>query len=412
MEISLSNIICIFTVPIVAMTIVYLISPSFIKKSLNNEPGRYSKIEPLRGIAASMVAIGHSFFSYNLTYHGSWSPLNTKIAPITEPAVNLMFSIGNVGVMLFFMITGFLFIDKAIKSDGKVNFKRFYIGRFFRIVPAYTTIALFILLVAYTTGFYEYATWQGYLLSSISWLTFGISTPLSISSHIPKYLIIGGVLWTLNLEWKFYFLFPVFCQFISKKIAITFVAIFMCFILLLMYLEFFEGNLGGVFLSFMGGAIASFIMNWSGVKVRLLLKSPLISILGLLICISSIYYGMDAYTFFPWLGILILFVSITQGSSVIGILNLSPVKWLGAISYSLYLSHSVFLFLFNKILMNGSGYIVPATSALCIAIVFSVVVYHFVEQWGISIGRRVAGYGKFKKPIEQPNIINNDERAA
>lgn len=408
MEISLYNILCIFIVPIVMMTVVYLISPSFIKKSLNNVPGRYGKIEPLRGVAASMVAVGHSFFSYNLTYHGAWSPLNTKIAPITEPSVNLISSIGNVGVILFFMITGFLFIDKAIKLDGKVDFKKFYIGRFFRIVPAYTAIALFILIVAYATGFYEYETWQEYLLSVISWLTFGLSTPLSISSQIPKYLIIGGVLWTLNLEWKFYFLFPFFCQFISKKVAITFVAAFMIFILLLMYFEFFEGNLGGVFLSFMGGAMASFIMNWSGGKVRLLLKSPLISILGLLICVSSIYCGMDAYTFFPWLGIFILFVSITQGSSVMGILDLSSVRWLGAISYSLYLSHGVFLFLFNKILMNGNGYIVPATSAIGVAIMFSVVVYHFVEQKGISIGKMVAEYGKHKKPKEQSNIINNN----
>ncbi|MGR5946641.1 acyltransferase family protein [Enterobacter sp. C4G1] len=390
MEISLYDLIGVFFAPVIIMCFVYAMSPKNIKVSLNADPGRYVNIEPLRGIAAALVAISHSFFSYNLTYHGSWQPINSKVADISEPVAHMIFSIGGVGVMLFFMITGFLFFDKAIKSDGMVDFRRFYIGRFFRIVPAYMVVAILILLIAFFTGYYHYNTPKEYILSGVSWLTFGLSTPLTVSAHIDKYLIIAGVLWTLNIEWKFYFLYPLICQFAKYKVALISLAAFFLVVCALAYLGFFDGNVGGIFLSFIAGGFAASSINWGGEAFCRIIRRNLFALTGVIICAVSLYFQLDVYSFLPWMGIFMLFLSISHGCSVLGVLNISPVRWLGAISYSLYLSHGVFLFLCNKILLNGYGYFVPATSAFSMAILFSVISYHFVEKIGVKLGRKIS----------------------
>ncbi|WP_208657759.1 acyltransferase [Kosakonia sp. MUSA4] len=401
MEISTYSLIGILFVPVLIMYLVKALAPKNITSSFEGDSGLYNKIEPLRGVAASLVAISHTFFSYNLTNHGSWQPVNSKIAPISDSVANVIFSFGGGGVILFFMITGFLFCDKAIRANGVIDFKNFYIGRFFRIVPAYTFIALFILLVSFLTGYYHYNTPQEYILSIVSWLTFGLSTPMTISSHIDKYLIIAGVLWTLNVEWKFYFLYPLICQFCCRRVALFSLSFLFLMVCGLIYLKFFDGNNGGIFLSFIAGGFAAITMNCGSDGFRNLLKSNIFALIGIIICLVSLYLQFNVYSFPSLLGIFMLFLSITQGCSVFGLLNIASIKWLGGISYSLYLSHGVFLFLFNKIFLNGYGYFVPAASALSFAIVFSVISYYFVERRGITFGKLLTGRKNINKIEKQ-----------
>ncbi|WP_186298825.1 acyltransferase family protein [Kosakonia radicincitans] len=404
MEITVYSLIGILFVPATIMYIVHTVSPKSIRASFNASSGGYNTIEPLRGVAASLVAISHSFFSYNLTNHGAWKPLDSQIAPISNFVENVILSFGGGGVILFFMITGFLFCDKAIRANGNVDFKKFYIGRFFRIVPAYIFIALFILLVSFLTGYYHYSTWKEYILSIVSWLTFGLSDPMTISAHIDKYLIIAGVLWTLNVEWKFYFLYPLICQFSRGKIAFISLSVFFLMVCALLYLNFFNGNNSGIFLSFIAGGFAAIAVNWEYGCFRRILKNNIFALIGLVICLTSLYMQFDVYSFPSWFGIFILFLSISQGCSIFGLLNIAPIRWLGVISYSLYLSHGVFFFLFNKIFLNGYGYFIPAVSGLSLAIIFSVISYHFVEKRGIMLGKLLTDRKKYDEKVGNKSL--------
>jgi Predicted acyltransferases len=402
MEISLTSVLLIFLIPVIGMIIVYYLCPARIKKSLNTEPGKYVMIEPLRGVAAGLVVIHHSFYSYNLTYHGRWAPINTTISDLEQYAVNLVSSIGSIGVIIFFMITGFLFVDKAIKVDGKVDFKRFYIGRFFRIAPAYYFVVLFVFCVVLLSGYRNYRTAGEYISAWSSWLMLATTKPSTISDKIDNYQIVAGVLWTLLIEWKFYSLYPLICQFSKVKIAAYMMIISFLLVCLLMSVNFFDGVNGGVLISFICGGLAALSLKLSG-KVKTILKSNILSVAGMVLCLYSVSIGLDVYSLWPCIGIFLLFLSIANGCSVTGILKLKPLRILGAISFSLYLSHGVFLFIFNKLLMNGNGYFVPAVLAILSAIIFSVISYHFVESKGISLGRTFSNGDVKDNSLEKVN---------
>ncbi|MCK7022113.1 acyltransferase family protein [Enterobacter kobei] len=379
--------------PACAMLIAYALSTSSIKKSLNTNPGIFDKIEPLRGVAAALVVIHHSFYSYNLTYNARWAPLHAGLTDIPQPLINIIASFGGVGVIIFFMITGFLFVDKAVKCDGQIDFKKFYIGRFFRIVPAYIFVVIFVIAVAILTGARIYQSYSDYISAVFSWLLFGLAKPYTISSHIDNYLIVAGVFWTLGVEWKFYFLYPLICQFSKIKTATVALVLSAVMVSFLMIIGFFEGINGGILLSFIFGGLAALTLRFSMI-IRSYLKNSLVSAFGFSISLYCIYIGMDVYSLFPCLGLFIAFVSMSNGASVFGILNLKVFRWMGAISYSLYLSHGVFYFLFNKILINNHEYLAPSALAVLFAVAFSVVSYHFVEVKGISFGRNLSNKTK------------------
>jgi peptidoglycan/LPS O-acetylase OafA/YrhL len=128
----------------------------------------YETLDGLRGIAAYTVVFSHFANLVGATWAGSGA--------------------GQVGVMLFFVLSGFLmgrlYLDKPL---GQVP--DFYVKRFARVVP------LYLVLVAAS-----YA-WSGPPLYQI--------TPANILEHI---LFIKGtnVLWTIAVEVQFYAIFPLF----------------------------------------------------------------------------------------------------------------------------------------------------------------------------------------------------------
>ncbi|MCI1899202.1 MAG: acyltransferase [Enterobacter sp.] len=390
MEISVYSLAAILTLPVIIMGLVYVLSPSFIKASLDNDPGKYSMIEPLRGVAALIVVIHHSFFSYNLTYHEHWKPINSAVIDLPQQVINIISSLGGMGVIFFFMITGFLFTDKALTSEGRVDFKKFYIGRFFRIVPAYLFLIVLVIFIVIVTGFREYGALSDYVSVLASWLSMGMTKPYTISSRIDNYLIVAGVLWTLGVEWKFYFLYPLLCQFAKVKVALISLISILLLVCILMLTNFFEGINGGIFLSFITGGISAVIIKINNGRFNYLLRGSALPLIGLIACGSALWSGYDVYSIYSIFGMFIIFISIINGSSIFGLLRLSPIRWLGAISYSLYLSHGVFLFVFNKVVLNGSGYFIPAIFAIFSAIVFSVISYCYVECRGISFGRKLS----------------------
>lgn len=102
-------------------------------------------LDPLRAIAAISVIIGHIEQIKSNENITSFS----NIPFFTETS-------GRLGVILFFVLSGFLITILLLKEKEKysiINIKNFYIRRFFRILPLYYLILLigiFILNYNYT----------------------------------------------------------------------------------------------------------------------------------------------------------------------------------------------------------------------------------------------------------------------
>lgn len=106
-------------------------------------------------------------------------------------------SLGTLTVYLFFVLSGYtLFHVYAHKPINAITLKQFWIARFFRIFPLFAFICLL-----YTGN-------AGKLILNISFL-FGFTNPGQNS------VAIGG--WSIGIEYVFYFMFPLFWSFNSRK---------------------------------------------------------------------------------------------------------------------------------------------------------------------------------------------------
>ena len=97
--------------------------------------GRISEITGLRCLAVMMVVLGHAMHSLEGGYSGWLYPLS-------------FFSNGSQGVLIFFVLSGFLIttiLQAEFKKHGRIDLLDFYARRSIRIWPAF----YFYILVIY-----------------------------------------------------------------------------------------------------------------------------------------------------------------------------------------------------------------------------------------------------------------------
>jgi hypothetical protein len=89
---------------------------------------------------------------------------------------------GQVGVSIFFMITGFLFWGRVLRSRGGLDARALYVSRLRRLVPMYTvSVALSLLAVAALTGFALREPLVAFLKELRPWLSFGFMTTTDLN---------------------------------------------------------------------------------------------------------------------------------------------------------------------------------------------------------------------------------------
>lgn len=165
---------------------------------MDHKRERSQALDQLRGIAALLVVIYHYgifFFTEQdfCSYLCHVSPIDfSAFAPYTNLFQQTSFDLGAFAVSLFFLLSGFFMpaLLERYKTGGA-----FLLNRFWRLFPTFavTLIINLIFLISlayYTTGQFPY-TWPQ-LLSVIT-----------LTRDIFGYPFMDGVIWTLEIEWKF-----------------------------------------------------------------------------------------------------------------------------------------------------------------------------------------------------------------
>ncbi len=104
-----------------------------------NNTGRLGSIDGIRGIMELGVLFHHYVHAYVFHVSGQWTPDHSRFYRVIGPA----------GVLIFFMITGFLFWTKLLDQGGRIDWRKLYISRIFRVVPLYW-LAVAIIVVVFT----------------------------------------------------------------------------------------------------------------------------------------------------------------------------------------------------------------------------------------------------------------------
>jgi peptidoglycan/LPS O-acetylase OafA/YrhL len=352
-----------------------------------------SGIDTLRGLAVILVILYHFFELLGLQKH------------ILYPYV---VSIGQLGVPLFFIISGYLIyksIDNKIKNYNlKLGILRYSISRLFRILPAYYFNFSIVLLIS--VFFLD-----NHYIFSFQFIK-QIFSNLTLSSYFiyqSSGLGLNGAYWTLSIEMLWYFLAPFLFIFI-KKDYYYYLIIFFSFLYLLSIdlglfdiifhldktkenyiakLFFFSFQLPGQISYFIFGIfIYKYMYSYHFNKIHLnILYSFLLFIFFIFISNQTIYLNSfllrNTITLITTSLLFILFYRSQIKYTL-------PINFIGKISYSLYLWHMPILYILKK------SSIQEILTPINIFLVFSILLlfistlsYYLIEERGLYLGRKL-----------------------
>lgn len=160
---------------------------------VENKLNYYPELNGIRAIAAFMVILFHYFSE------GPFPDIIKKISVL-----------GQTGVTLFFVLSGFLMTRILINEKSSPNFfKVFYIGRILRIFPLYYffLILFYILspILSETTNNFDDPKWTFFVFLQNIPMTFQM--PFNGPGHF----------WSLAVEEHFYLVLPILVFFLSQK---------------------------------------------------------------------------------------------------------------------------------------------------------------------------------------------------
>lgn len=285
------------------------------KRMQRNE--RYTELDALRGIAAMLVVL----------FHFSWG----------RPENHFEFSVGNTGVDLFFIISGFVIFMSLEKAS---SLREFAGNRFARLYPAYwacviLTYTLMQIYYQFNVIDYEKVHWRQLLAN------------LTMFQHYIGMPDIDGPYWTLLVELNFYILMGLlyklrllrYIEILGTGASLVFV--FLSYNIGYPSIKFLFSILPVMhyFPLFFMGMLCYKIYNGQGSKpviLTLILVCTLSQCLmfestgrGIFLKQSTYFYAMLTYTL----------VFVILAFQKLKFLRIKPLLFVGKVSYPLYLTH-------------------------------------------------------------------------
>lgn len=186
---------------------------------------RLDGVDLLRGLAIFLVLMNH----VNMRLLGAGIPY-TRGLP--KQLVNSLVWNGQLGVQIFFAVSGFLITSTALRrwrSPECVKVRDFYLLRFARIAPLLLMLlaVLSILHAAHIENFVVSDSTGGLQRALIAALTFHVNVLEARRGYLPGS---WDILWSLSVEEMFYLFFPLVCRLFGRGKML--VAVLVAFVIL------------------------------------------------------------------------------------------------------------------------------------------------------------------------------------
>jgi peptidoglycan/LPS O-acetylase OafA/YrhL len=367
---------------------------------------RYEDIDVLRGVAAVSVLLYHAVALGNM-------------GDLKFGTLEIFIRNGWMGVDLFFVISGFvitLALAKDMNIPGKRFYSRFFVRRFYRIAPLYyLTILVFILMLQPHLFFLSWESQVAHFGSHLLFLH---------NLHPSTHGSIVGPNWTVALEVQFYIFI---CLMIKKLIKMNPLVVYFLFVSTAWLWKFVitlilepgasNANTQSIFSQMLPGTLDEFGV---GVFLALLVfrrknegriekafslieKNSYYQIGILSLFAGSFYFHLRflnslnywgnpfAIVFFRTtlaisFGLLLVFViSKSSKSDYLG----SALRFLGKISYGIYLWHILIIIVVNERLPWLQGYKVLVLVTV-LTLILAAYTYFIIEKPMIKKGAQVS----------------------
>jgi peptidoglycan/LPS O-acetylase OafA/YrhL len=336
----------------------------------------------IRGLAAVFVVLTHLHFWKLLENHH-----------LLNPALTPLF--GATGVQAFFILSGFLItalLITELESTGSISLKYFFIRRSLRIFPLYLLFLALVTLIYYID---TRVTTTASLLFAYSYLY----------NFIPKslYTPFLGHTWSLAVEEHFYLFWPFIFVIAFKKHRTPLLIVIVLYLLSTPVLHTYLDNIGlsksyfvarWTFIASyniaMGCLLAMLMLSGSAQSIirRYLSGRRSLIVSGLLYVFPATVYGLSVSfdnifsSYIRCIGIagMIGWLYTHQNSLAAKCLECRPLKYLGTVSYGIYMYQGLFLATGPA---RHAGHFWPPTSqlnGLFWVIIVTPLSYHLFEK--------------------------------
>lgn len=293
-------------------------------------------MEGIRGFAVSLV-----FLVHYVTLIEPW----LLDGSLTFQIATYIRSIGNVGVDLFFVLSGYLIYGMLIQEHRP--FKNYIFRRIQRIYPTFTVV--FVIYLCLSFLFPAESKIPGEWKDAV---IFVIQNFLLLPGLFDVTAIIT-VAWSLSYEFFYYLVIPLLITTFSMRSWKTHYRVLFFVVVSLVFFYFFSIYSGPVrLLMFISG-----ILLYETIDNKYIQSMPPIGLPALLIAIFSTVAIKTLGVYEIWkYGLLyvLFFIFCLECFLISGfasrIFSSSPLRWIGNISYSFYLIHGLALKFFFMLL--------------------------------------------------------------
>jgi peptidoglycan/LPS O-acetylase OafA/YrhL len=302
--------------------------------------GRHANLDGLRGFLSLIMFICHASTWQQYLGDARW---RTSESP-------LFILPGQTGIVIFFMLTGFLFAGKYLDSPKKnIDWVAVFCARIMRLYPAYLVAILVLFGITLATGLLgQHPIWPIDLSALIPWILFTVPGAPDVFNAADTRIVIAGVTWSLTFEWAFYFSLPILAPLMGTAISWRAILISGVFLILTLVWIPFHGL---VYYMLGLGVVAAIIDR----KTRLThyLANPIagIAALGILI-FNGWLFNTTSYTAGSVSIIACAFLIFASGNSLFGFLTSKLIQILGLGTYSIYLLHGPILYVSLNVMQH------------------------------------------------------------
>lgn len=323
---------------------------------------------------------------------------------------------GNIGVDVFFAISGFLIGGKLLqefRDTQTISLKRFYLRRCFRIIPAmWFYLAVLALLTAggwLTTHNWEYSSTLLFVRNYF---------PLNRGTYTAQF-------WTLGIEEYFYLLWPGAMLLVGPKIQRMGAATLVVALSVLAWRSI--DSIYGWWIPFgtdiatktdtridalLWGCLAAFIYPSLQTHLkRSTLRYGLWVVIGFVVVTVDLKFVEFSLIRAILLPAMLIATAMSPTSIVSRFLELPAMRWLGRISYSMYIWQQLGMFPASHdhsplAVIQQFPYNIP------IVLVVAAVSYYIVELPMIRLGRRLAKHQSTGRPERLGRLVGRSRTAS
>jgi peptidoglycan/LPS O-acetylase OafA/YrhL len=363
-------------------------------------PGRFRSLDGLRGVAALIVVFHHSLLALPAASNMvAIPPVGSSLWWLEYTPLKLL-TAGNEAVLIFFVLSGFVLALPVLRSRS-YDWVAYYFRRTLRLyLPVVASIALAaVVIYAHPQRSGNGSSWvDGFSVGSPTWGLFLKSLDIFEPSNL-----VNNPLWTLRWEMIFSLALPLFV-FGALLVRRHWVLVLLGAVVLVVLGTFRDVSFLLYLPVFFCGSVlavnADRLLDWSN-RIR---GRRGVSVAWLVLLLGGLALLIAHWLLQPFLLRAVVLDEGLLGLSFVGAviivavaflwrpfesaLMIAPVRWLGRVSFSLYLVHVPIIIACANIFGRGNWPLTVAV-AVPVSLVVAELFARFVEQPAHRLSKRV-----------------------